>query len=262
VFVARRHELEHKVGGVLLEGQVADLVDDDQPVAAEPGELAGEPTEAVGVLETGDPVDRGGEQHPMPVMRCGHAEVGLAGAGRTEEHDVAGHGEERSRRQRGNLLADSGLVVPVEVVDVFAGREPGPTDALGTGGIASRDFAFEYGGEVVLVCPSGVAGLVGKPCSGASEKIAFARASSRFSLRNTAFCARSSSTDPGDATGRALAGADCFNQLYSVTAFIDSFGARRSHACLRDSSGPISSSTNLTAWSLNSDVYSFLAGIS
>jgi len=69
----------------------------------------------------------------------------------------------------------------------------------------------------------------------ASDKIAFALASSRFSFRNAAFNARSSSTDPGGAKARAFAGADCFTQLYSVTAFIDSFGASRSHACLRDS---------------------------
>ena len=34
VFVAGRDELEEQVRGVLLDGQVADLVDDDQPVAA------------------------------------------------------------------------------------------------------------------------------------------------------------------------------------------------------------------------------------
>jgi len=94
----------------------------------------------------------------------------------------------------------------------------------------------------------------------ASDKIAFARASSRFSFFNDCTCARSSSTEPGGADARVLAGADCFNQLYSVTAFTDSFGARRSHPCLRDSSGSISSSTNLTAPSLNSGVYSFLTG--
>ena len=37
VFVAAGDELEEQVRGVLLEGQVADLVDDDQPVAAQPG---------------------------------------------------------------------------------------------------------------------------------------------------------------------------------------------------------------------------------
>ena len=36
VLVAAGDELEEQVGGVLLEGQVADFVDDDQPVTAEP----------------------------------------------------------------------------------------------------------------------------------------------------------------------------------------------------------------------------------
>ncbi len=39
--------MEEQVRGVLLEGQVADLVDDDQPVAAQPGELGGESSGAV-----------------------------------------------------------------------------------------------------------------------------------------------------------------------------------------------------------------------
>ena len=37
VLVAAGHELEEQVRGVLLEGQVADLVDDDQPVTSKPG---------------------------------------------------------------------------------------------------------------------------------------------------------------------------------------------------------------------------------
>ena len=39
VFVAGGDELEEQVRGVLFEGQVADLVDDDQPVAAQPGQF-------------------------------------------------------------------------------------------------------------------------------------------------------------------------------------------------------------------------------
>lgn len=70
-----------------------------------------------------------------------------------------------------------------------------------------------------------------------------------------------SSTEPGETAALAFCGAACFTQLYSVAAFTDSFGASRSHASLRDSSGPISSNTNLTAWSLNSGVYSLRAGI-
>jgi hypothetical protein len=42
VLVSAGDELEEQVRGVLLERQVADLVDDDQPVAAQPGELFGE----------------------------------------------------------------------------------------------------------------------------------------------------------------------------------------------------------------------------
>jgi hypothetical protein len=105
----------------LLEGEVADLVDDDEPVAAQPGELGGEPVEGVCVGEAGDPVDRGGEQDPVAVVGGDHAEPGgevrLAGAGWAEQDDVAGLGEERAGGERGDLLADAGLVVPVDVVE-------------------------------------------------------------------------------------------------------------------------------------------------
>jgi hypothetical protein len=39
VLVAGGDELEEQVCGVLLERKVADLIDDDQPVASQPGEL-------------------------------------------------------------------------------------------------------------------------------------------------------------------------------------------------------------------------------
>ena len=68
VFVARRHELEHEIRGVLFEGEVADFVDDDQPVAAKPGELGGQLAVAVGFGQSGDPVDGGGEQDPVAVV--------------------------------------------------------------------------------------------------------------------------------------------------------------------------------------------------
>ena len=69
VLVAAGDELEEQVRGVLLEGQVADLVDDDQPVAPQPGELVGEPSGAVGLGEPGDPFGRGREQDPVAVVR-------------------------------------------------------------------------------------------------------------------------------------------------------------------------------------------------
>jgi hypothetical protein len=71
VLVAGADELEEQVRGVLLEGQVADLVDDDQRVATQPGQLGGEFVGAVRVGESGDPVGGGGEQDPVTVMGGG-----------------------------------------------------------------------------------------------------------------------------------------------------------------------------------------------
>ena len=94
-------------------------------------------------------------------------EVGFAGAGRAEQHDVAGLGKERAGGERSDLLTDGGLVVPVEVVEGFAGGEPGAADPLrGAGRVAGGDFAFEDRGEVVLMGPAGVTCLVGEPGGG------------------------------------------------------------------------------------------------
>ena len=86
VLVAAGHELEEQVRGVLLEGQVADLVDDDQPVAPQPRQFLGQPTGAVGFGEPGDPFGRGREQDALAVVRRSDAqpggEVGLPGSGR------------------------------------------------------------------------------------------------------------------------------------------------------------------------------------
>ena len=128
----------------------------------------------MGVGEAGDPVGRGGEQHPVPVPGGGDAEcggeVGFAGSGRAEQHDVAGLGEEPAGGQRGDLLADGGLGVEVEVLQGLAGGEPGgPDPQLGAGGVAGGDFPFQHRGEVVLVGPAGVAGLVGQPGGGLGD---------------------------------------------------------------------------------------------
>jgi hypothetical protein len=54
------------------------------------------------------------------------------------------------------------LGVPVELLDRFASPEPGcPDPQLGAGGVAGGDFAVEDCGEVLLVGPAGVAGVVG-----------------------------------------------------------------------------------------------------
>jgi hypothetical protein len=70
-FVAGGHQLEDQVGGFGFEGDVADLVDDEQRVAADPDEFLLEASGVVGHGEPGDPLGGGGEQHAV---------AGLAGA--------------------------------------------------------------------------------------------------------------------------------------------------------------------------------------
>lgn len=155
VFVAAGNELEEQVRGVLLEREVADFVHDDQPVAAQPGELVGQPTLSVRVGESGDPVGCGREQHPVPVPggddpeRGG--EVSLPGSWRAEQDHVLRFEEEPGGGQRGDLLSGVGLRVPVEVLEGLAPGEAGGLDPkLGAGGVAGAHFAFQDGGEVVL----------------------------------------------------------------------------------------------------------------
>jgi hypothetical protein len=129
VFVADGDELEEQVRGVLLEGQVANFVDDDQCVAAEFGEFSSKPVSLVSVLETGHPVGGGGEQHALSGVAGGDAEgdrhMGFAGAGRSEKDHVTGLGEVVGGGQRRDVVAaDSWLVVEVELVEVLRAGKP------------------------------------------------------------------------------------------------------------------------------------------
>lgn len=97
-------------------------------------------------------------------------EVGLAGAGRAEQDDVAGLGQEPPTGQRGDLVPDGGLSVEVEVVESFAGAEPGVPDPLvRAGGVTGRHLPFQDGGQVVLERPAGIPSLVGQPAGGLQD---------------------------------------------------------------------------------------------
>lgn len=74
--------------------------------------------------------------------------------------------------------------------------------------------------------------------------------------------ARSASVDLGKCVGQDLDVAECFIGLKRVQAFTDNFAVGRSRVSLCGSTGPISSNTNLTVWSLNSALYSFFSGAS
>lgn len=60
--------MEEQVRGVLLERDVADLVDNDQPETAQSNDFPWQSAAVVGVLDEGDPLDFGAEQDPVAGM--------------------------------------------------------------------------------------------------------------------------------------------------------------------------------------------------
>ena len=105
-FVAGGDELEEQVRGLGFEGDVADLVDDQQRDPAEPDQLVLQPAGGVGVGEAGDPLGGGGERDPVPGLAGPDpqpdGQVGLAGAGWAEEHHVLLGGDEVQGAQVGD----------------------------------------------------------------------------------------------------------------------------------------------------------------
>jgi hypothetical protein len=61
-FVAAGDEREQQVGGLALQGEVADLVDDEQPVEVQASQLVVEAVAVLGAFEAVDPLLGGGEQ--------------------------------------------------------------------------------------------------------------------------------------------------------------------------------------------------------
>ena len=119
-FVAAGDQLEEQVGGFGFERDVADLVDDDQWVAAQAGQLG---VDAPGLMrfgKTGDPFGGGGEQDAVAGLAGPHRQpdrqVGLAGAWWAEEDDVVAGGDEVQRPEVGDGVAfESAGVIEVEL---------------------------------------------------------------------------------------------------------------------------------------------------
>ena len=168
-FVAGGDELEEQVGGLGLEGDVADFVDDEQRVAAQADQFVLEASAVVGLGEPGDPLGGGGEQDAVPGLAGADSEpdgeVGLAGAGRSEEDHVVPGGDEVQGAEVGDQVAgQSAGVVEVELLEGLARREPGSADpALAAVGIAGGDLALQAGDQVLLVGPGLCTGAFGEP---------------------------------------------------------------------------------------------------
>ncbi len=96
--------------------------------------------------------------------------MGLAGARWSEEDDVAVLGQVGPGGEGLDRGAGGGLVVEVEVVDRLGRGHLGGADTQpGAGGVAGGDLSLEDGGQVVLVGPAGVAGVVGQPGRGLGD---------------------------------------------------------------------------------------------
>src|ERR1019366_6509827 len=174
--VAGGDELEEQAGGLGLEGAVADLVDDEQGVAAQAGDFLLDAAGAVGGGEAAGPGGGGGEQDAVPGLAGFNAQAGgehgLARAGRPEQHDAGPGGDEVECRQMQDMVAfHRPLVVQVEVLDGLAGGEPGGPDAvLRAVGAAGGDLGLQAGGEGFLVGPAGLAGGGGEPLGGVPQR--------------------------------------------------------------------------------------------
>lgn len=159
-FVAAGDEREEQVGGLAFEGQVADLVDDEQVVALEAAQLVVEGVAVLGGLEAVDPLLGGGERDAMAGLagldRQRDRQMGLPGPWGPEEADVhvLGGPGELGEVQDQRLLG-GGLGGEVEVLQRLVRGERGVADAVArAGGVAGEDLGFQQRLEELLVGPA------------------------------------------------------------------------------------------------------------
>ncbi len=174
-FVAAGDELEEQVGGLGFEGDVADLVDDQQWVAAQPDQLVLEAARVVGLGEPGDPLGGGGELDAVAGLagadRDPGGQVGLAGAGWAEEdHVLLGDHEVQGAEVGDQVALESAGVVEVELLQALAGGEPGGADpALTAVGLPRGDLALQASHEELLMGPGLRPGPFGQPRDGLAQ---------------------------------------------------------------------------------------------
>ena len=167
-FVAARDEREHEVGGLGVERDVADLVDDQQRDAAQALEFFFEAPGALGVAEAGDPFGRSGERDAVAGQAGADPErdrqVRFAGAGRSEQDDVLAAGEEVELAEVfDDGLLDRALEGEVELLERFVGREPRGADPdAPAGGFARGDLGGEQRLGEALIAPFVGAGPLGE----------------------------------------------------------------------------------------------------
>src|SRR5262245_42565644 len=122
--VAAADQLEEQVGALAVDGQVADLIDDEQPGHGVDLEFVVQAALGQRLRQGGDEDGGGGEQHAVAVFNGLEAEadreMGLPHARRAEDHQVLAVLHEVAGAQRLNLLlVDGGLLGEVEALQAL-----------------------------------------------------------------------------------------------------------------------------------------------
>ena len=169
-FVAGGDELEEQVRRFGFERDVADLVDDQQRVAAEPDQLglaagrrggrrrAGRPIAAAVANSTRCPAWQA--RIASPIARW---VLPVPGGPRKTTFSLAVT-KSRVPRWAIGVAFEAAGVVEVELLQALAGREPGGADAaLAAVGLPGGDLALQAGGQELLVGPGLGAGPLGQP---------------------------------------------------------------------------------------------------
>ena len=150
-------DLEHEVGGIAADGEVANFVDHEDGWMGVAREGSGELTAAGGDGESFDKGGGAGEQGLVAVLDGavgdGDREVGLTGPGGSVEDEVAAlahqFGAEVTAEQ---LQAHRGLEGEVELVDGTQEREAGLADRAFDPGLgAMSDFLGDEEGQEVAI---------------------------------------------------------------------------------------------------------------
>src|SRR3954469_20950494 len=109
--------------------------------------------------ESVDPFGSGRGQDAVPGLAGSDPEadreVGLAGAGRAEEHHVLAGGDEiQGAQMRDDVAFEAAGVVEVELLEALACREPGGADAaLAAVRFAGGDLPLQASDQELLVAP-------------------------------------------------------------------------------------------------------------
>ena len=170
LLVPARDELEEEIRGVLVEGDVSHLIDDDELVSADLLQLRLQLPGVVSGGEPADPVVRRIEQDRVARLGGFHSEpyreVGLPDPGRAEQDHLLRlrlRDERAGRQVREQVPPEAGQVVEVKVLEGLDRGEMGGADPhRGARGLAFGELALQDGGEVFLVGPVLPAGVVGE----------------------------------------------------------------------------------------------------